>query len=204
MNAIEEVVLEGAKVRLEPLSASHLPALAEAIRDGRLWEVPFTFVPHPSELPSFLADAEAAREAGNEAAFATIDKASGRVAGSTRFMGIDLKHKKLEIGFTFLAASQQRTALNTEAKYLMLRHAFERWQLERVQLITDVLNSKSRSAIVRIGGQQEGILRRHMVMRDGRVRDSVCFSIIASEWPDAKRSLQAKLASRAAATAAKS
>jgi RimJ/RimL family protein N-acetyltransferase len=193
MDTIEKVGLEAENVRLEPLASTHLPGLAEAITDGRLWEVPFTFVPHPSELPGFLADAERGFAQRTELAFATIDKASGKVAGSTRFMFIDQVHKKAEIGFTFLAASRQRSALNSEAKYLMLRHAFEVWQLNRVQLITDVLNEKSRSAIVRIGAKQEGILRSHLIMRDGRVRDSVSFSIIASEWPEAKRALEAKL-----------
>jgi RimJ/RimL family protein N-acetyltransferase len=129
-----------------------------------------------------------------ELAFATIDKASGRIAGSTRFRNIELPHRRVEIGFTFLARSFQRTHVNTEAKLLMLRHAFEVWGVNRVELLTDFLNDKSRAAIARIGAKQEGILRSHMVMRDGRIRDSVIFGITAGEWPEVRASLAQKLA----------
>ena len=193
MNITPET-LEGVHVRLEPLTAQHLPALAAAIRDGELWTIPVTFVPHPDDLPSFLADAEAAQRAGRELAFATFDKRRDALVGSTRFMEIDRTHRRLEIGFTFLAASAQRTHVNTEAKYLMLRLAFERWGMQRVQLITDVRNDKSRRAIARLGAQQEGIMRSHMVMRDGHIRDSVLFSIVRDEWSHVRRELERKLA----------
>jgi len=190
---VEKRVLEGRQVRLEPLSEAHLPELAKAIEDGELWKIPVTFVPHPSELQAFLTDAEEAFDAGRELSFVIYDKRNQSMLGSTRFRCIEPAHRRLEIGFTFLAQSWQRTHVNTEAKYLMLRHAFETWQVNRVELLTDVLNTKSRNAIARIGAREEGILRSHMIMRDGRVRDSVLFSIIAKEWPEARAALEAKL-----------
>lgn len=191
---VQATVLESQRVRLEPLEADHLGELAAAIEDGELWRIPVTFVPHPRDLPQFLQDAQHAYEAGRELAFATRDKQSGRVVGSTRFMEIDATHRRLEIGFSFIAASFQRTYINSEAKYLMLRHAFEVWGCQRVSLITDVLNEKSRRAIERIGAKPEGIMRNHMVMRDGRVRDSVLLAIIDGEWPEVKQALASKLA----------
>jgi RimJ/RimL family protein N-acetyltransferase len=190
---VEKRVLEGQHVRLEPLSEEHLPSLAKAIEDGELWKIPVTFVPHPADLPAFLTDAEAAFAAGRELAFATYDRRNETVVGSTRFRCAEAAHRRVEIGFTFLAQSWQRTHVNTEAKYLMLRHAFETWQMNRVELLTDVLNTKSRNAIARLGAREEGILRSHMIMRDGRVRDSVLFSIIAREWPEVRAALEAKL-----------
>ncbi|MGH6647276.1 GNAT family N-acetyltransferase [Aquabacterium sp.] len=190
---IEKVVLAGRRVRLEPVSPAHLPELAKAIHDGDLWQVPFTFVPHPSHLPKFFDDAESAFAAGKELAFATIDVQSSRVAGSTRFRCIERPHRRVEIGFTFLGASWQRTHVNTEAKYLMLRHAFETWGCHRVELLTDERNTKSRDAIRRIGAQEEGVLRSHMVMRDGYIRNSVIHGITAADWPSAKAMLESKL-----------
>lgn len=193
---IDKVALVGRHVRLEPLVASHLPGLALAIEDGRLWELPFTFVPPPAEVAGLLANAEAAFAAGRELAFATVDAATGRVLGSTRFRNIEAAHRRVEIGFTFLAASAQRTAINTEAKCLMLTHAFEVWGCNRVELLTDERNTRSRQAIARLGAVQEGLLRSHMVMRDGFVRNSVIFSITAAEWPQVKAGLEAKTALR--------
>jgi RimJ/RimL family protein N-acetyltransferase len=186
ISKLEKVILEGTRVRLEPLMPTHLPALAQAIEDGALWTIPVTFVPRPDDLEGFFSFAEQAFHAGRELVFATIDKATGKVAGSTRFRCIDLSHRRAEIGFTFLGRSWQRTHINTEAKYLMLQHAFESGGLNRVELLTDVLNHQSRRAIARIGAKEEGILRSHMVMRDGRIRDSVMFSIVRAEWPAVK------------------
>lgn len=191
---VEKITLDGDSVRLEPLAAEHLPGLAVAIADGELWKLPVTVVPHPDDLLQFLANADAAFAAGRELAFATVDKATNMVVGSTRFRCIEPAHKRLEIGFTFIARGWQRTHVNTEAKYLMLAHAFERWGCNRVELLTDVLNEKSRRAIVRIGAKQEGVLRSHMVMRDGRIRDSVIFSVIGAEWPAVKSALARKIA----------
>jgi RimJ/RimL family protein N-acetyltransferase len=190
---IEKVVLEGKTLRLEPLASHHLKAIADAINDGELWKIPVTLVPHPDNLPAFLADADSAFRSLKGLAFAIVDKASNTIAGSSRFMNADPVHKRAEIGFTFLAKSWQQTHVNTEAKYLMLQHAFESWQCNRVELITDVLNTQSRAAIVRLGAREEGILRNHMVMRDGRIRDSILYSLIQSEWPQVKEALQRKM-----------
>lgn len=190
---VEKIELRGPRVLLAPLSEGHLPGLASAIEDGALWELPTTLVPHPRDLPDFLRDAEAQHAAGRELAFATVDLASGAVVGSTRFRNIEAEHRRVEIGFTFVAASWQRTYVNSEAKHLMLRHAFEAWRVNRVELLTDALNTQSRAAIARIGAREEGVLRAHMVMRGGRLRDSVIFSIVAPEWPRVRDALEAKL-----------
>jgi RimJ/RimL family protein N-acetyltransferase len=191
---IERVHLRGLRTALEPLSAGHLEGLSVAIRDGELWTIPVTVVPHPDELAEFLKQAEARYVAHLERAFATVDLVSGAVVGSTRFMAINRDHRRVEIGFTFLAQRWQRSYVNTEAKYLMLRHAFEEWGCNRVEFITDVLNAKSRGAILRLGAKEEGVLRKHMIMRDGRVRDSVLYSVTRSEWPDIRSTLEAKIA----------
>ena len=191
--SIEKTILQGVRVRLEPLAEHHLRGLAVAIEDGALWQLPVTVVPHPRDLPQFYNFAESQFQAGKELAFATIDRATGAVVGSTRYRCIEATHKRLEIGFTFIAQSWQRTHINTEAKYLMLRHAFEQLKFNRVELLTDFLNEKSRAAIARLGAKEEGTLRSHMVMRDGRVRDSVMFSLVSSEWQHAKIKLEAKL-----------
>jgi RimJ/RimL family protein N-acetyltransferase len=190
---IEKITLEGLRVRLEPLEQRHLQGLQKAIEDGKLWEIPVTFVPHPDKLEGFLDAAESAFQAGTELAFATVDAPSGKVLGSTRFRCIETGHRRVEIGFTFLAASSQRTHVNTEAKYLMLCHAFEKWGCNRVELLTDQRNTKSRLAIQRIGAQEEGVLRSHMVMRDGYIRNSVMYSFISAQWPEAKEALHAKI-----------
>jgi N-acetyltransferase len=188
---IEATVLESAGVRLEPLGERHREALAAAICDGELWTIRETLVPHPDQLGEFLATAAESFGAGSALAFATIDKLSQRVVGSTRFMNIQAADRRVEIGFTFLRRSAQRTHVNTHCKYLMLRHAFEVWGCQRVELLTDVLNARSRAAITRLGARQEGVLRSHMLMRNGRVRDSVIFSIVSSEWPGLQRRLEA-------------
>lgn len=190
---VRRTTLESPRVRLEPLNENHLPGLAEAIRDGELWELGVTSVPRPEQLAAFLEAADAAFEAGRELAFATIDRCSGRIVGSTRFRNIEAAHRRVEIGFTFIGRSWQRSHVNTEAKLLMLTHAFEQWQVNRVELLTDRLNQASRTAIARLGAREEGMLRSHMVMRDGRIRDSMIFSIIASEWPEVRVRLQARL-----------
>ncbi len=190
---IEPVTLEGKLVRLEPLSVGHRAGLAEAIYDGELWKLYVTLVPHPDNLDPFIRDAEAANASGDGLAFATIDKKTGRIAGSTRFMKANLPNRRVEIGYTFLGGNWQKTRINTEAKFLMLTHAFEQLELNRVEFLTDYLNHNSRQAILRLGAKEEGILRNHMVMPDGRVRDSVLYSIIINEWPGVRQHLSAKL-----------
>jgi RimJ/RimL family protein N-acetyltransferase len=138
------------------------------------------------------------QERGESVVFATVECSSGKVIGSTRFMNIDRANRRVEIGSTWIAPAWQRSAVNTEAKYLMLRHAFEIWKCMRVELKTDALNRKSRNAILRIGAKEEGTLRRHVITWTGRVRDSVYFSILDSEWPEVKLKLQGMLARKGA------
>jgi len=186
-------ILEGGGVRLVPLEQDFAEALRDAVNDGELWKLHFTLVPHRDEVESFIEKALDLRDSGDGLAFATIDKNTGKVAGSTRFLNANLRHKRIEIGNTFLGATWQRTRINTEAKLLMLMYAFEGLDLNRVEFVTDYLNTPSRNAILRLGAKQEGVLRNHIVMPDGRIRDSVLFSIIKSEWPGIKQHLEWKL-----------
>lgn len=190
------LILEGKFVRLEPLSIHHKQGLCDAIRDGELWNLFVTIVPHPDAIDAFFANAQTTLENNEGMAFVTIDKATNKIAGSTRFMKSNLPNKRTEIGFSFLGKSWQKTLINTESKLLMLTHAFETMGLNRVEFLTDYLNTTSRNAILRLGAKEEGILRNHMVMADGRVRDSVIYSIINSEWAGIKQHLNFKLNSR--------
>jgi len=190
----EKIMLTGNHVRLEPLSESHRDGLCQAIADGELWKLFVTLVPHCNDIGAFINNAYSAHRSGDGLAFATIDTVTNKVAGSTRFMKASVPNKRIEIGFTFLGQSFQKTKINTEAKLLMLTHAFETLSFNRVEFLTDYLNTTSRNAILRLGAKQEGIVRNHMVMPDGRVRDSVLFSIIANEWAGVKQNLQSKLA----------
>lgn len=183
------VVLRGDYVELHPLSHAHAPDLAEAVgRDG-LWNLGVSDLPAPADMDAYIDDALSAQSGGKALPFAQIEKATGRAVGSTRFGNFEPAHRRVEIGWTWLGTPWQRTALNTEAKYLLLAHAFESLDLNRVEFKTDVLNDRSRKAIARLGAREEGVLRRHMVMRSGRVRDSVYYSIIREEWPLVKVNL---------------
>ena len=190
----EKVILTVKHVRLEPLSEKHKDGLCVAIADGQLWNLFFTLVPHIDDIDLFFQKAYAVHTSGEGLVFATIDVATGQVAGSTRFMKASLQNQRVEIGSTFLGKSFQRTRINTEAKHLMLTHAFESLGLKRVEFLTDYFNTPSRDALLRLGAKQEGILRNHMLMPDGRTRDSVLFSIIDNEWPGIKQNLAFKLA----------
>lgn len=189
----EQLLLEGRNVRLEPLAVSHHDELLRVVRDGELWNLSFTVVPSAETMASYLHKALEAQTQGREIPFVIVHKPSGTIVGSTRYMYIDVAHRRREIGCTWLAASYQRTAVNTEAKYLLLKHAFEEARCIRMEFITDVLNERSRAALARIGAKQEGILRNHMIMPSGRYRDSVTFSIIETEWPDVRQHLLQKL-----------
>lgn len=186
--------LAGTQVTLEPLQAAHAPALLQAAADGELWNSPVTVIPGPGTVDAYVATALAGRQAGTVMPFVIVQSVSGRIVGSTRFWKIDRTHRKLEIGHTWLGRSAQRTGINTEAKFLLLRHAFEDMACVRVQFTTDELNTASRAAIARIGAQQEGIVRHERIMPDGRKRNSVRFSIIDSEWPDVRALLLQKMA----------
>jgi RimJ/RimL family protein N-acetyltransferase len=194
---ISPVILEGQHVRLEPLSPAHEESLIVAAADGQLWKSTFTIVPSRDTMADYIASALIAQAQGHDLPFVIIRKSSGLVVGTTRFYFIDRDNRHVEIGYTWLAASAQRTGVNTEAKLLLLTHAFESWRCIRVAFLTDVLNEQSRTAILRLGAKQEGVLRNHMIMPGGRLRDSVCFSIIEAEWPEVKARLEAKLAQKA-------
>ena len=190
---LEPVTLEGRSVRLEPLSVSHHAALCEVGLDPELWRLIPYRASTPDEMRDYIASALEAQAAGTALPFATVERASGRVVGSTRFMNIDAANRRVEIGATWLAKPWQRTAVNTEAKYLMLRHAFDTLGCIRVELKTDALNQRSRQAILRIGAREEGTLRQHIVTWSGRLRDTVYFSILDTEWPAVKANLESKL-----------
>lgn len=190
--------LEGPRIILRPLQESDADALVEAARDGELWNLPFTVVPSPSTIDHYLASALEGRAAGSVQPFATLLRATGQVIGCTRFWKIDRHNRKLEIGSTWIASRWQRSFVNTEAKYLMLRHAFEDMACVRVQFTTDEINHKSRAAILRLGAQQEGVVRHERIMPDGRKRNSVRFSIIDDEWPAVRQHLE-QLLERSAA-----
>jgi RimJ/RimL family protein N-acetyltransferase len=176
------------------LLLSDADALVDAAGDGELWNSAVTVVPTRATIDGYIAAALAGQARGTELPFVIVRKPSRQVVGTTRYYGIESAHRRVEIGYTWLGASSQRTSVNTEAKLLLLGHAFEAWSAVRVAFVTDVLNQQSRTAILRLGAKQEGILRSHMIMPDGRRRDSVYFSIIQSEWPEIRLALEAKLA----------
>lgn len=189
----QPIALEGAHVQLQPLSESHLDALCEVGLDPELWKwIPIQVLDRDQML-RYIQSALSDQQKGMSIPFATVDRASGKVVGSTRFMSIDVPNKRLEIGATWIAKPWQRTSINTEAKYIMMRHAFETLGCNRVEWKTDALNTQSRNAILRLGAREEGIFRHHVVTWTGRLRDSVYFSVIAPEWPDVKKNLEAKL-----------
>ena len=194
------VTLEGAHVRLEPLTRAHLDALAEVGLDPDLWIWTASTVRTRDDLAAYVETALAGQADGTALPFATVDRASGRVVGSTRFGNYVAAHRRVEIGWTFVAPPWQRTAVNTEAKLLMMAHAFDTLGLTRVEWKTDALNARSRAAIRRLGAIEEGTLRSHMVVRDGRLRDTVYFSVTADEWPAVRDRLTARLAQGAFST----
>ncbi len=190
---IQPVTLEGQHVRLEPLSLKHHAALCEVGLDEDLWRWTTVSVMTPGEMRAYIETALKEQADGQSLPFATIERASGRIVGCTRFGSIDRKNRRLEIGWTWVAREWQRTAINTEAKYLMLGHAFDTLGAIRVELKTDSLNERSRRAILRLGAKEEGTLRNHMMTHSGRIRHTVYFSIIDSEWPAVRTALEAKL-----------
>ncbi|HEU4584340.1 MAG TPA: GNAT family protein [Gemmatimonadaceae bacterium] len=191
---VSPCTLAGVHVRLEPLEVSHADELLEVALEPELWRFTTKRIDSPEALRVYLETAMAERDACVSLPFITREATSGRAVGSTRFLNISRHDRRVEIGWTWIGKRWQRTAANTEAKYLMLRHAFETWECVRVELKTSTLNEKSRAAIKRIGGVEEGIFRRHMRNADGTWRDTVYFSIIDREWPDVKRRLEERLA----------
>lgn len=192
--SFEPAVLEGKHVRLEPLTMAHLPRLVEIGLQDDIFRWYAQPIRTPEDMKALIATALEEQTAGKSLPFATIARSTGLAVGSTRFMTIDRPNRSLEIGYTWIAPPWQRTAINTEAKYLMLRCAFDSWGCNRVGLKTDSLNERSRRAIARIGAKEEGTLRNHMVTASGRLRHSVYFSVIRAEWPELKAALEEKLA----------
>jgi RimJ/RimL family protein N-acetyltransferase len=188
------VTLEGHGVRLEPLSPAHGEGLAAAAADGRLWELWFTSVPEPGRVEAWVAAALAGQQAGHMLAWAVRDVKTGAVIGSTRYHDIVAAIDRVEIGYTWYGQRWQRTHVNTACKLLLLAHAFEGLGCGVVGLRTDRFNVRSQRAIEALGAHKDGVLRHHQARRDGTVRDSVMYSILAAEWPDVRRHLQLRLA----------
>jgi len=191
---IDPVTLEGRLVRLEPLSLDHVSGLADVALDPAIWQWTIARPTTEAELRAWVETALAGSDAGNELPLATIDQATGRPIGSSRFMNVVLEHRRVEIGWTWVAPAWQRTGANREAKLLMLRHAFDALGCRRVEFKTDSLNEPSRNALLGIGAQFEGIFRNHMVMPGGRMRHSAWYSVIDDEWPAVRVGLERSLA----------
>ena len=195
LKADSPLTLEGSFIRLEPIRPDHAELFWE-VSKADLEDI-FRWIPYSmktrEDFERLIDKAFTEQERAESIVFVTVERKSGRTVGSTRFMNIDRANRRVEIGSTWIAPAWQRTPVNTEAKYLMLRHAFEVWGCVRVELKTDALNQKSRNAILRIGAKEEGTLRRHVVTWTGRIRDSVYFSILDDEWPEVKTKLEARL-----------
>jgi len=197
MAFVAPVALEGRHVRLEPMTSARAEALAAALgiaaADGNMWESKVTAIPRPEEARAYVDQALSELDRGVSMPFATIDRAGGRIVGSTRYMNIEAPHRRLEIGTTWIGKSFQRTAINTEAKYLMLRHAFETLHCIAVDLRTHEKNVQSRAAIERLGAKLDGVLRNHRILPDGSLRNTATYSIIEAEWPEVKARLEARM-----------
>jgi RimJ/RimL family protein N-acetyltransferase len=191
---VEPVTLHGRSARLEPLSMDHFEQLWAVGQDRELWKWTPYQIKTRDEMRTYIQTALDWQTIGTALPFVTIWQATNEVVGSTRFGNIDTGNHRVEIGWTWIARQWQRTPVNTEAKFLMLQHAFEVWHCIRVELKTDSLNERSRTAIQRIGAKEEGIFRHHIITESGRLRDSVYYSIINDEWPEVKARLQAMLA----------
>lgn len=191
MLSVSPVILTGARVRLEPLVPAHLDELARAGSEPEIWRYfPCAPVVSREQMRAWIEERRAQEQRGTVRPFAIIDLVHGRAVGSTSYMDISTQDDRLEIGSTWLGCEARRTAINTECKFLLLRQAFEVLGANRVQLKTDVRNLRSQAAIERIGATKEGVLRAHMVMADGFVRDTVMYSVIAREWPAVKQRLE--------------
>ena len=190
----QPVVLEGRGIRLEPLTPDHHDGLVAAASDGKLWELWFTTVPEPPKAQAYIATALQGQRDGHMLPWAVRELQSGAIVGSTRYHDIIVAIDRVEIGYTFYGASWQRSHVNTTCKLLLLAHAFETLGCKVVGLRTDNFNFASQRAIEALGAKRDGVIRHHAARRDGTVRDSVMYSILASEWPDVKRHLELRLA----------
>ena len=190
---MEPVTLEGNHIMLEPLRPNHEIDLQAATADGELWKLWFTFVPRPEDMKAWIRKAQDEEDAGLSLPFAVRHKGSGKVIGSTRYMNVQADHRRLEIGTTWYAKSHQRTAVNTECKILLLTHAYETLDCIAVEWRTHESNEASRAAILRLGAAFDGILRHHMIMPNGSIRNTAVYSMIQEDWPAAKERLEGKL-----------
>jgi len=197
LHIVTPITLQGSVVRLEPIRREHAEIFWEIAKDSL--DNIFQWIPYRmqtrEDFQNLVEKIFDEQKRGESVAFATVEQGSGQVIGSTRFMNIDRVNRRVEIGSTWIVPAWQRTAVNSEAKFLMLRQAFEVWQCMRVELKTDALNQRSRNAILRLGAKEEGTLRKHLITWTGRVRDSVYFSILDTEWPEVKSALVQKLRS---------
>jgi RimJ/RimL family protein N-acetyltransferase len=189
MVSIEPITLTGRYVELVPLSRDHRDALAEAVRDGELWRLWYTAIPSPEDMAAEIERRIGLQSAGSMLPFAVLDAPGGRPIGMTTYMNIDTAAPRVEIGSTWYAAHVQRTPLNTEAKFLLLAHAFDRLGCLAVEFRTHFMNQQSRRAIERLGAKLDGVLRHHQRMRDGTLRDTCVYSITAPEWPTVRTHL---------------
>ncbi|MEH0153527.1 GNAT family protein [Limibacter armeniacum] len=189
-NWFGQITLDGEKVSLSPLNTTHREALMEAAADGKLWELWFTSVPSEEGVDNYILSALKAWENNKAHPFVVKDKQSGKVIGSTRYCNADPDNRRLEIGFTWYAQSYQRTGVNTECKYLLLKYAFEALDCIAVEFKTNWHNHRSKTAIQRLGAKQDGILRNHRINADGSLRDTVIYSITREEWVNVKKSLE--------------
>ena len=195
---VQPAILEGGGIRLEPLTADHHDALKAAAADGKLWELWFTSVPEPGGMTTYIADALKGQRDGHMLPWAVRDVASGEIVGSTRYHDIVPAIDRVEIGYTWYALRTQRSHVNTTCKRLLLQHAFDTLGCKVVGLRTDNFNLRSQRAIEGIGAKKDGVIRHHAARKDGTVRDSVMFSILATEWPDVSRHLDLRLSRYAA------
>jgi len=187
------VTLEGNGVRLEPLNSNHHQDLVRAASDGRLWELFFTSVPEPSQVSSYISQALEKQQQGEMLPWAVRDLRSGEIVGSTRYHDILVKSDRVEIGWTWYAARCQRTHINTACKLLLFTHGFEQLECGVIGLRTDNFNFRSQKAIEALGAKKDGVIRHHWPRRDGSIRDTVMYSVLANEWPDVKKHLQFRL-----------
>jgi len=190
---IEPIILTGTKVIIEPLSLEHADGMAEAVKDGELWKLWFTSIPAPDKVNDYINSALGMRANNGAMPFIIREKDSNKIIGCTRYFNVDEVNQRLEIGYTWYSESYQRSSVNTECKYLLLSHAFEKLDAIAVEFRTHWHNHKSRAAIARLGAKQDGVLRNHQKSADGIYRDTVVFSIINLEWSAVKKSLEFKL-----------
>ncbi len=198
---LHPITLTGQYAQLEPLTQQHLAEILLAAADGELWQLFFTSVPTPEKTADWLSLALQMQDLGQALPFIVRDRRNGKIVGSTRFCNIDSKNQRLEIGYTWYSQSVQRSGINTECKLMLLNHAFENLGCIAVEFRTDWFNKRSQAAIERLGAKRDGVLRNHMLQADGRIRDTVVYSIIQTEWPGVKANLRYLLQRRGSAQA---